>query len=288
MFEAHLLSVRVARQMHLVFGRCCVPTCYNTPLVGLLPRILTHLLAARMQGVCRGQSSTREAPGVCEDRSLCLERTWTEGWEGRMCLLFTRTWLPCLQSSFLLPPDCKHDDPSPGAIVSVCVCVLIRVCVCVCVLIRVCVCVDSCVGGGVVWEYSVGFLWRADTPYLGLTPFGELPAACVLVGLWNLVPKYKYVYIYIYLHLYIYIYVYIHIYIYIYIYMYICVCIYIWIYVYIYFIMNLCIYMYDEFIINECMYIHTCIHLCMYISTYICMYVCISKYACMRDSGLDT
>jgi hypothetical protein len=55
-FEAEWLSVRVARQLHLVFGCCRVPTCYNTPLVGLLARILSRLLvsglAARHSQVC--------------------------------------------------------------------------------------------------------------------------------------------------------------------------------------------------------------------------------------------
>ncbi len=49
-----------------------------------------------------------------------------------------------------------------------------------------CLKVDS-KGGGGVWEYSVGFLWRVDTPYLGLAPFGKIPAPYILVGFWNLV-----------------------------------------------------------------------------------------------------
>jgi hypothetical protein len=44
--------VRVARRMHLVFSRYRVPTCYNTPLVGLLASILNRLLAAGLAAVC--------------------------------------------------------------------------------------------------------------------------------------------------------------------------------------------------------------------------------------------
>ncbi len=78
--------MRVDRRIHLVFGRCRVPTCYSTPLVGLLPSILSGsegclrllvwasvrvLGAGRVehrrngggwaQGVCRGQRGNGEA-----------------------------------------------------------------------------------------------------------------------------------------------------------------------------------------------------------------------------------
>ncbi len=60
----------VARRMHLVFGRCCVPTCYNTPLVGLLASILNRLLAAglavRHSQVCLGRLPTPPGMGLVE------------------------------------------------------------------------------------------------------------------------------------------------------------------------------------------------------------------------------
>ena len=50
--------MRVARRMHLIFGRCRVPTYHNTPLSGLLAstfgRMLTAGLAARHSQVCLG------------------------------------------------------------------------------------------------------------------------------------------------------------------------------------------------------------------------------------------
>jgi hypothetical protein len=69
-FEAHCLSVRVARRIHIVFGRCRVPTCYNTPLVGLIASILSRLLAAglaaRQDQVCLGRLPTPAGMGLSE------------------------------------------------------------------------------------------------------------------------------------------------------------------------------------------------------------------------------
>jgi hypothetical protein len=56
--------------MHLIFGLCRVPTCYNTPLVGLLASILSHLLAAglapRHSQVCLGGLPTPAGMGLFE------------------------------------------------------------------------------------------------------------------------------------------------------------------------------------------------------------------------------
>jgi hypothetical protein len=70
-FEAHGLSVRLDRRMHLAFGRCRVSTCSNTPLVvglraSILRRLLASGLAARHSQVCLGRLPTPAGMGLGE------------------------------------------------------------------------------------------------------------------------------------------------------------------------------------------------------------------------------
>ena len=59
--------------MHLVFGSCRVPTCYNTALVGLLASILNRLLAAGLSSphsqVCLRRLFTSAGMGLDEKSS---------------------------------------------------------------------------------------------------------------------------------------------------------------------------------------------------------------------------